>query len=83
MYFQLKHGTHTRVRFYRELTLVYVSTEMSRMGILGSKECAVVRNVLPETNEDYGGSESEVLATMRMMYDLCGFDEDEDNFFYK
>ena len=34
--------------------------------------------MLPEAGDDYEGSEKEVLETMTM-YDLCGFDEDDDS----
>ncbi len=51
---------------------------MSAEGIGKSEACAESRKVLPEAGDDYEGSEKEVLETMTM-YDLCGFDDDDDS----
>ena len=51
---------------------------MSAEGIGKSEACAESRKVLPEASDDYEGSEKEVLETMTM-YDLCGFDDDDDS----
>ncbi len=51
---------------------------MSAEGIEKCEACAESRKVLPEAGDDYEGSEKEVLETMTM-YDLCGFDDDDDS----
>ncbi len=51
---------------------------MSAEGIEKCEACAESRKVLPEAGDGYEGSEKEVLETMTM-YDLCGFDDDNDS----
>ena len=54
------------------LTFTYNCTGVSADGIHKSE-----REAIPEAGEGFDGTEKEILETMKM-YDLCGFDEDEE-----
>ena len=54
------------------------STDVSADGIEIWEPCVELRQVLPEASDGYEGSEKEVLEMMTI-YDLCGFDEDDDS----
>jgi hypothetical protein len=57
---------------------MYNCTELLVDGICTCGPCWELRVVLPETRKDYEGSEMEVLVTMQMYDDLCGFYDDND-----
>ncbi len=46
-------------------------------GIQKSEPAPDAREAIPEAGEGFDGTEKEILETMKM-YDLCGFDEDEE-----
>ena len=57
--------------------LAYDSTEVSQDEIRKIEPCAEAWTVIPEAGQGFEGTEKEVLETMRM-YDLCGFNEDQN-----
>jgi hypothetical protein len=50
---------------------------VSADGIQKSEPARDAREAIPEAGEGFDGTEKEILETMKM-YDLCGFDEDEE-----
>ena len=68
------------VRFFRQLDSVHSQDRVVRVsadGIQKSEPAPDAREAIPEAGEGFDGTKKEILETMKM-YDLCGFDEDEE-----
>jgi hypothetical protein len=50
---------------------------VSEDGIQKSEPVTDAGEAIPEAGEGFDGTKKEILETMKM-YDLCGFDEDEE-----